>query len=87
MKNFQSWHQILSDLEIMQYYPRTFDRDQARSWINWNHDNYRKYGFGLWKVILRESNQFIGDCGITMLNIHGDGNLFPEIGYYIDVIR
>jgi hypothetical protein len=31
-----------------------------------------------------KSNQFIGDCGITMQNIHGDGNLFPEIGYHID---
>ncbi|NKO00964.1 GNAT family N-acetyltransferase, partial [Weissella cibaria] len=30
------------------------------------------------------SNEFIGDCGITMQNIYGDGNLFPEIGYHID---
>nr|WP_314463041.1 GNAT family N-acetyltransferase [uncultured Clostridium sp.] len=84
MDDFESWHQILSDQETMKYYPRAFDKDKTKSWIDWNLDNYGKYGFGLWAVILKESNQFIGDCGITMQNIHGDGNLFPEIGYHID---
>lgn len=58
--------------------------DKTRSWIDCNLDNYKRYGFRLWAIILKETNQFIGDCGITMQNIHGDGNLFPEIGYYID---
>lgn len=84
MNDFQTWHQILSDEETMQYYSRAFDMDKTRSWIDWNLDNYSRYGFGLWAIILKETNQFIGDCGITMQNIHGDGNLFPEIGYHID---
>lgn len=84
MDDFEAWHQILSDKETMQYYPRAFDSDKTRSWIEWNLDNYSNYGFGLWAVILKESNQFIGDCGITMQNIHGDGNLFSETGYHID---
>ncbi|MDW2800637.1 GNAT family N-acetyltransferase [Clostridium boliviensis] len=84
MDDYGAWHQILSDQETMQYYPRAFDKDKTKSWINWNIDNYGKYGFGLWAVILKESNEFIGDCGITMQNIYGDGNLFPEIGYHID---
>lgn len=84
MNDVQAWHQILSDQETMQYYPRPFDMDQTKKWINWNLDNYSKYGFGLWAIILKETNQFIGDCGITMQNIYGDGNLFPEIGYHID---
>lgn len=84
MDDFQTWHKMLSDQETMQYYPCAFDEDKTRSWIDWNLDNYSKYGFGLWAIILKETNQFIGDCGITMQNIHGDGNLFPEIGYHID---
>ena len=84
MDDFEVWHHILSDQETMQYYPRAFDEDKTKSCIDWNLANYDKYGFGLWAVILKESNQFIGDCGITMQNIHGDGNLFPEIGYHID---
>lgn len=82
--DLESWHQILSDQETMQYYPKVFDLDKTKSWINWNIDNYSRYGFGLWAIILKETNQFIGDCGITMQNIYGDGNLFPEIGYHID---
>lgn len=82
--DFEAWHQILSDQETMQYYPKAFDQDKTRSWIQWNLDNYKRYGFGLWAVILKDTNRFIGDCGITMQNIHGDGNLFPEIGYHTD---
>lgn len=82
--DFQPWHHILSDQQTMQYYPRAFDMDKTKSWIDWNLDNYSRYGFGLWAIILKETNQFIGDCGITMQNIHGDGNLFPEIGFHID---
>ena len=84
MNDLQTWHQILSDQETMQYYPRAFDMDKTRSWIEWNLDNYSRYGHGLWAIILKDTDQFIGDCGITMQNIHGDGDLFPEIGYHID---
>lgn len=84
MNDLQAWYQILSEQETMQYYPGPFDLEQTKKWINWNLDNYSKYGFGLWAVILKETNQFIGDCGITMQNIYGDGNLFPEIGYHVD---
>ena len=84
VEDFQTWHQILSEQETMQYYISAFDEDKTKSWIDWNLDNYSRYGFGLWAVILKETNQFIGDCDITMQNIHGDGNLFPEIGYHID---
>ncbi|MFT3983374.1 MAG: GNAT family N-acetyltransferase [Lachnospiraceae bacterium] len=82
--DFLQWYQILSDQETMQYYPRVFDMDKTRGWIDWSLDSYKRYGFGLWAIILKDTNQFIGDCGITMQNIYGDGNLFPEIGYHVD---
>ena len=82
MDDLQVLHSILSDEEVMKYYPKAFDMNKTKSWIEWNIDNYRKYGFGLWAVILKENNQLIGDCGITMQNIHN--NLVPEIGYHID---
>ena len=33
------------------------------------------------KYVLKETNEFIGDCGITIQNI--DGEMLPEIGYHI----
>ena len=44
-------------------------------------ENYEKYGFGLWAVVLKKTGEFIGDCGITIQNI--DGEMLPEIGYHI----
>lgn len=81
--DFGELHKILSDKDTMRYYPQPFDEKKTREWIEWNIENYRLYGFGLWAVILKESGAFIGDCGITMQNIHGDGILYPEIGYHI----
>ena len=44
-------------------------------------NRYRKDGFGLWAVCLKETGELIGDCGLTLQNIHGE--ILPEIGYHI----
>lgn len=82
MDDLPELHDILADPESMRYYPNPFDLNQSKSWISWNIENYSKYGFGLWAVVLKATNQFIGDCGITMQNINGED--FPEIGYHIN---
>lgn len=81
MDDFDSLFEIVSDPETMQHYPAPFDEERTRGWINWNIENYSKYGFGLWAVVLKDTGEFIGDCGITIQNI--DGELLPEIGYHI----
>ncbi len=73
--------EIFADPEMMKYYSSTKNREESERWINWNQENYRAYGFGLWAVIYKQENLFIGDCGITMQNI--DGEQKPEIGYHI----
>jgi len=80
--DFDALFDILSDAETMAHYPSPFDEEKVRSWIAWNIDNYRKYGFGLWAVVLKECGKVIGDCGVTMQNI--DGEMLPEIGYHIN---
>ena len=79
--DFTAWYEILSDAETMRYYPAPFDEEKVRQWLQWNLENYQTYGFGLWAVILKEENRFIGDCGMTMQCIHG--RMLPEIGYHI----
>ncbi len=37
--------------------------EQASDFIN-NYNHYRQYGFGRWAVILKDSNEFIGWCGL-----------------------
>ena len=75
-------YEILSDKKTMKYYPKPYDKEKTAYWIKWNTDNYKKYGFGLWAIELKENGKFIGDCGLTIQNI--DGEQLPEIGYHIN---
>ncbi len=79
--DFDALYEIMSDPETMAHYPAPFDEARTRRWIDWNLENYARYGFGLWAVVLKETGEFIGDCGLTLQNI--DGEMLPEIGYHI----
>lgn len=74
-------YEILSDPETMEHYPAPFTPEKTKRWIEWNLENYQRYGFGLWAVVLKETGEFIGDCGLTLQDI--DGQQLPEIGYHI----
>lgn len=80
-EDFDALYEILSDPETMQHYPAPYTPEKCRSWITWNLENYHNYGFGLWAVVLKETGEFIGDCGLSLQNI--DGQQLPEIGYHI----
>ena len=79
--DFDALFEVLADSDIMEHYPYTFDEARVRNWISRNMERYQKDGFGLWAVVLKETGEMIGDCGITMQNIHGQ--MFPEVGYHI----
>lgn len=79
--DFDALYAVLADSDIMQHYPYAFDEARVRNWITRNIDRYRTFGFGLWAVCLRETGEMIGDCGLTMQQIHGV--IRPEIGYHI----
>ena len=81
LDDFDALYEIVSDTETMRHYPKPFDEERTIGWIEWNLENYKNYGFGLLAVILKETGEFIGDCGISIQNI--DGELLPEIGYHI----
>jgi|SRR5690554_4674075 len=72
---------VLSDPESMVYYPHPFSEQEVENWIFWNIENYKQYQHGLWAVILKKDELFIGDCGITMQNIENE--TVPEIGFHI----
>jgi len=72
---------ILCDPESMRFYPSPFSEKKVEDWIEWNIDNYKKYKHGLWAVILKKGNVFLGECGITIREI--EGKKLPEVGYHI----
>lgn len=79
--DFEALHKVLADSDTMQHYPYTFDENRVRNWIARNTERYRIFGFGLWAVCLKETDEVIGDCGLTMQLIGGE--IKPEIGYHI----
>ena len=70
---------ILQDEETMYAYEGAFSDAEVREWLDRQISRYRKWGFGLWAVILKENGQFIGQCGLTM-QPWKDGEVL-EIGY------
>ena len=78
--DFDALYEIMSDPETMQHYPAPFTEERTRRWITWNLENYKTYGFGLWAVVLKETGEFIGDCGVTIQNIDGEMYYFDKDG-------
>lgn len=80
--DYDNLKEIISDEETMKYYPKPYDDQGVQKWINWCQGCYKKRGFGLFAIILKENKNFIGDCGITLQNINGK-EVF-EIGYHLN---
>ena len=81
MDDFEALSAVISDEENMCHYVKPYDKEGVIRWINWCMDSYQKYGFGLWALCLKENDEMIGDCGLSMQNI--DGQMLPEIGFHI----
>lgn len=79
--DYDALYAVLADAAIMRHYPYAFDESCVRGWIARNRERYRRDGFGLWAVCLKDTGEMIGDCGLTMQCI--DGEMLPEIGYHI----
>lgn len=70
---------ILQDEEVMYAYEGAFSDAEVRSWLDKQLARYKEDGFGLFAVILKETGEMIGQCGLTMQDIPGKRVL--EIGY------
>lgn len=82
LEDYDNIYIILSDADTMKHYPGPFDEESTKAYLMKNIERYDTFGFGLWAVMLKEENRFIGDCGVTMQNINGV--IKPEIGYHIN---
>jgi RimJ/RimL family protein N-acetyltransferase len=72
---------MLSDPEVMRFYPRLYTREEARAWVERQLQRYVEHGHGLWLVVDGLSGQAVGQVGLAMQEV--DGALEPEIGYMI----
>ena len=70
---------ILQDEQTMYAYEGAFSDSEAQVWLDRQLERYRQLGFGLWAVILKQTGEMIGQCGLTMQPWKGQERL--EIGY------
>lgn len=61
--------EILTDPRTMAYWPSPLAADAVRSWLERSFTSYALEGFGLWAVVLKETNRMVGDCGILRLTL------------------
>ena len=80
--DFNGLKDIICDAETMKYYEKPYDENGVQSWLDWCMRSYAENGFGLWALELKETGEFIGDCGVSLQNINGE--ILPEIGYHIN---
>ena len=77
--DFRALCLMLQDEDVMEAYERIFSDQEVQDWLDKQLDRYRHNGFGLWAVILKETGEIIGQCGLTLQEYNGTDVL--EIGY------
>lgn len=75
--------EVFGDADTMRFYPSPFTREQMKAWIEWNLRSYSEHGYGLWSLVLKETDEVIGDCGLTWQRVgYGDGREL-EAGWHM----
>ena len=81
--DLEDLYALYCDPEIRQYFPEgTLTIDETKEELEWflnGHPRHPK--LGLWAVIFKESDQFIGRCGLLPWKIDGQDEV--EIAYMI----
>ncbi|MCB6571444.1 GNAT family N-acetyltransferase [Eubacterium limosum] len=77
--DFADLCQMLQDPVVMTAYEHAFEDEEARRWLENQKRRYREDGFGLWAVLLKETGEMIGQCGLTRQFV-GENSVL-EIGY------
>jgi [ribosomal protein S5]-alanine N-acetyltransferase len=69
---------IFTDPNVMAAFSHPpFTREQMQRWLQRNLDHQNQFGYGLFSVILKESGELIGDCGLENM----EDQAAAELGY------
>lgn len=78
--DFESLYLIFTDPKVMASFNEDpFTREQMLRWLQRNLDHQKEFGYGLYSVILKETSELIGDCGLEQMEVNG--LQVAELGY------
>jgi RimJ/RimL family protein N-acetyltransferase len=72
---------LLSDPEVMRFYPPDYSREKAQWWVDRQFWRYREHGHGLYTVEDLSTHEFIGQVGVMLQEINDEQH--PELGWLI----
>lgn len=81
-EDFSALCKTLQDAKAMYAYEGAFSDEEVRQWLERQIARYKMWHFRLWAVVLKESDRFIGQCGLTMQPWKNEEVL--EIGYLFE---
>jgi len=62
---------MLAHPEVMEFWPRPYQRDEAEVWIHRNQECYANDGFGYWLALDKVRKQPIGQAGLLRQEVNG----------------
>lgn len=69
---------IFTDPKVMAAFDHPpFTREQMQCWLQRNLDHQEQYGYGLFSILLKQTGELIGDCGLEQMEDQGAA----ELGY------
>ena len=77
--DYPALSKILQNEDVMYAYEGVFSDTETQDWLDKQIINYERYGFGLWAVTLKTTDEMIGQCGLTMQDYKDIQVL--EVGY------
>jgi len=79
--DYTSLRKLLQDEEVMYFYEHAFSDEEVQAWFDRQIKRYAELGYGLWAVVLKETGEMIGQCGLSMQDF--DGRQVLEVGYLL----
>ncbi len=80
-RDFAALCTMLQDDEVMYAYEGALSDGDAQAWLDRQLRRYARDGFGLWAVVLKETGELIGQCGLTLQDVDAQGTRGVEVGY------
>lgn len=76
--DFEALYLIFTDPNVMAAFNHpSFTPEQMQGWLQRNLEHQEQYGYGLFSVVRKETNELIGDCGLELMEDMGAA----ELGY------
>ncbi len=80
--DIETWKHFLRDPLAVKYFGEIADPDEySKTWIEKQLTRYEEQGHGLYALIDKNTNQFIGQCGILLQD--AEGKKYMEVGYHL----